>query len=334
MNNAKSFVRSVLIGVSGLVAATLVVGGMGEAAECKSRGDLDVRYCDSDGDLLADTPTSPGEWLDPGTIIFAYAPTEDPSVYEGAFSELMDFIAKKTGKRVRWYSAENYAAQVEAMRSGRLHVAGFASGAAAFAVNLAGFHPQAIMCDKNGVFGYTLQLITHKSTNIREVKDIKGRKVAHVTPTSNSGHQAPVALFKDMGVVPGKDYEIVFSGKHDNSIMGVANKDYDAAPIASTVMVRMAARKLLNLDDIRIVWESPPFPSTGYGVAHNLKPELQEKIREAFLAFDWTGTRLAKEFKDVSKYCPVSYKEAWKPVRLIQKENNVVYNTEALAKEK
>lgn len=38
-----------------------------------------------------------------------------------------------------------------------------------------------------------------------------------------------------MGVEPGKDYEVLYSGKHDNSIMGVVNKDYDAASIATTV---------------------------------------------------------------------------------------------------
>jgi len=41
-----------------------------------------------------------------------------------------------------------------------------------------------------------------------------------------------------LGVEPGKDYKVTYSGKHDNSIMGVANKDYDAAPIASSVLDR------------------------------------------------------------------------------------------------
>ncbi|MFB3135292.1 MAG: phosphate/phosphite/phosphonate ABC transporter substrate-binding protein, partial [Rhodospirillales bacterium] len=61
--------RSFIAGIAGLAAVTFVVGAAGAAAECKSRGDLDVRYCDEDGDLVADTPTDPGKWLDPDTLI-------------------------------------------------------------------------------------------------------------------------------------------------------------------------------------------------------------------------------------------------------------------------
>jgi len=151
----------------------------------------------------------------------------------------MDYLSKKTGKKVQWYGADSYAAQVEAMRSGRLHVAGISTGPTVFGVNLAGYVPVAIMGKKDGRFGYKLQLITHKSTDIKKVSDLKGRKVAHVTPSSNSGNQAPRALFKSMGVMPDKDYKVTYSGKHGNSIMGVANKDYGAAPVASSVLDRM-----------------------------------------------------------------------------------------------
>ena len=40
-------------------------------ADCQ-RGTLDVRFCDEDGDLVADTPTDPKKWLDPDTLIFSY----------------------------------------------------------------------------------------------------------------------------------------------------------------------------------------------------------------------------------------------------------------------
>ena len=193
-------------------------------AACMNRGDLDSRYCDENHDLVADTPTDSSEWLDPDTLIFSYTPVEDPSVYENVFTEFMAYLSEQTGKDVRWYGAESYAAQVEAMRSGRLHVAGISTGPTPFGVNLAGYVPFAIMDGPKG-YGYKLQLITQKDSDIKAVGDLKGRKIAHVTPSSNSGNQAPRALFQDLGVTPDVDYEVLYSGKHDNSIMGVANKD-------------------------------------------------------------------------------------------------------------
>ena len=326
-NNLISFIRLMALAL----AATCLIGTSAAAAECKNRGDLDARFCDDNGDLVADTPTDTSKQLDPDTLIFSYTPVEDPSVYANVFTEFMDYLSKKTGKQVKWYGAESYAAQVEAMRSGRLHVAGISTGPTVFGVNLAGYVPMSIMCKGDGTFGYKLQLITQKDSDIMKVSDLKGRKVAHVTPSSNSGNQAPRALFKDMGVVPDQDYEVIYSGKHDNSIMGVANRDYDAAPIASSVLDRMASKGVVNKDDLRVIWESQPFPTTSYGFAHNLHPDLQKSVSDAFLTFDWKGTGLGKEFgKQADKFCAITFKEQWKPIRVIQTENGVVYNDEAL----
>ena len=337
MNSASSFRRAVRIGTLGLAAlaiVSMVVNPVAAADQCKKRGDLDIRYCDEDGDLLADTPKDAGTWLEPETLVFSYTAVEDPSVYENVFKDLMDHIAKKTGKQVKWYGPESYAAQVEAMRSGRLHISGFAAGATVYGVNLGGFHPVAMMGNKNGTFGgYRLWLITHKDSDIKTIRDLKGRKVAHVTPASNSGDQAPRALFKKEGIVPDADYKVIYSGKHDNSIMGVVNKDYDAAPVASTVMDRMIERKMFERSAVRIIWESDQFPGSAYGYIYNLHPDLQKKVREAFLTFDWKGTGLAKEFgKQAEVFIPIDYTKHWDIIRVIQKDNKESYTLDALKK--
>ena len=299
---------------------------------CANRGDLDARYCDENGDLIADLPKNAKDLQDPATLIFSYTPVEDPAVYENVFKDFMAHLSKVTGKRVRWFPAESYAAQVEAMRSGRLHIAGVATGPTPYAVNLAGFVPIVAMQRADGSVGYTLQLITHKDSDIRKVADLKGKRVAHVSPSSNSGDTAPRVLFKQLGIEPGKDYEVVFSGKHDNSVMGVVNRDYDAAPIASTVAERMQARGMFKPDTLRVVYESSPFPRTAFGVAHNLKPELQAKIKQAFLTFDFKNSKLASEFKDTERFGPIEYKSAWKDIRLIQSATGIRYTQESLSK--
>ncbi len=301
-------------------------------APCAKRGDLDTRYCDEDGDLVADQPKDQKSWQNPATLVFSYTPVEDPAVYENVFGDFMAHLAKVTGKRIRWFPAESYAAQVEAMRSGRLHIAGVATGPTPYAVNLAGFVPIVAMQRADGSIGYTLQLITHRESSIKRVADLKGKRVAHVAPSSNSGDLAPRALFKAMGVDPGKDYEVLFSGKHDNSIMGVVNKDYDAAPVASTVVERMQARGMFKADALRVVYESAAFPRTAFGVAHNLPPELKAKIKEAFVKFDFKKSKLVTEFKDVERFSEINYRDAWRDVRTIQQASGVRYSQEGLSK--
>jgi len=316
-----------------IVAVSAFAGGAQEepaaVEECTNRGLLDVMYCDENGDLVADLPKNEKNWVDPDTIIFAYTPVEDPAVYQDIWQPFMDYLAEVTGKDVRFFSVDSYAAQVEAMRAGRLHVAGISTGPTPFAVNLAGYVPFAIMGGADGQFGYTLQVFVHADSDLYSLEDLKGKRVAHTTPTSNSGNLAPSALFPSYGVVPGEDYEIEFSGSHENSALGVVARDYDAAPVASEVVDRMAERGLYDPADIRIIFETDPFPTTSYGYAHNLHPDLVEKIKEAFLTYKFAGTPLGEEF-GVDGFIPITYQKQWDVIRTIQKNNGIQYTFEGL----
>lgn len=291
---------------------------------------LDARFTDADGDLVADTPTDPKDWIDPSTLIFAYTPVEDPAVYAKVWEEFIDHLADTTGKRVQFFPVQSNAAQLEAMRAGRLHVAGFNTGSNPLAVNCAGFVPFAMMASEDDRYGYEMEIITYPGSGIEKVEDIKGKQLAFTSETSNSGYKAPSALLKqEFNMEAGRDFDPVFSGKHDNSILGVANKDYDAAAIANSVKGRMEARNVVTPEQTRVIYTSQTFPTTGYGYVYNLHPELAEKVKEAFFSFNWEGTGLAKEFNTAEppqeKFMPITYKEHWDVVRKIDEAMNVSY---------
>ncbi len=89
----------------------------------------------------------------------------------------------------------------------------------------------------------------------------------------------------------------MFSGKHDNSVIGVANKDYPAAAIANEVMQRIIERGVVKKEQIVTIYKSKTFPTTGYGMVYNLKPELAAKVKEAFFTFPWEGSELAQRIR-------------------------------------
>ena len=235
--------KVIILGAGLLTAFAMTAGSALAQEECANRGTLDVMYCDADGDLVADAPTDPSKLVDPDTLVFAYTPVEDPAIYEDIWTPFIEHLEEVTGKDVQFFAVQSNSAEVEAMRSGRLHIAGFSTGPTPFAVNLAGVEPFAIMGAEDGQFGYKLQVYTQADSDIKEM---------------------------------------IYSGSHDQSMLGVVAGDYDAAPVASEVVDRMAERGLYDPADVRIVWESDPFPTTSYGVAYNLAPELKEKIKEAF----------------------------------------------------
>ena len=89
----------------------------------------------------------------------------------------------------------------------------------------------------------------------------------------------------------------MFSGKPDNSILGVVNKDYEAAAVANSVLNRMLDHKVFDPPKIRSIYKSETFPTTGYGNAYNLDPKLVERIKKAFFEFPWEGSALAAEIQ-------------------------------------
>lgn len=312
-----------------IIAATLALGFVSSvsAADCPYRGTLDSRYCDRNRDLVADLPLDESQWVDPDTIIFSYTPVEDPAVYAKVWDDFIQHMSDVTGKKVVFFPVQSYAAQYEAMRSGRLHVAGVNTGGNPVAVSCAGFVPFASMSKDGKVVGYEMEIIVPADSDIQSPADLKGKTLAFTSPTSNSGFKAPSALLKsEFGLEADKDYKTTFSGKHDNSILGVANKDYEAAAVANSVLHRMLDRGVVKADQYRTIYTSQTFPTTGYGYAYNLNPVVAEKIKQAFFTFDWDGTSLAKEFgKQADGFVAIYHKQDWDVIRKIDAANNVTY---------
>ena len=212
---------------------------------------LGDRYTDSNGDLMADIPQDEAELIDPDTLIFAYTPVEDPAVYAEVWAGFLDHMEEVTGKNTQFFPVQSNAAQIEAMRAGRLHVAGFNTGSNPIAVACAGFRPFAMMAAEDGSFGYEMEIITYPGSGIDEIEDIKGNELTFTTETSNSGFKAPSAILKgEFGMVAGEDYDTSFSGAHDNSVLGVANEDYLVAPVANSVKNRMIDRDVVSEDQL------------------------------------------------------------------------------------
>ena len=106
--------KKVFLGAAAVLAVTAFTSATSYAQECP-RGTLDKRFCDVDGDLLADTPTDPSQLIDPDTLVFAYTPVEDPAVYKTAWKDFLVHMEKVTGKKVLFFPVQSNAAEIEAI---------------------------------------------------------------------------------------------------------------------------------------------------------------------------------------------------------------------------
>ena len=295
---------------------------------CSNRGELDSLYCDENRDLVADTPKDTRKLKNPSTLVFTYTPVEDPAVYENAFKPFTDYLSKCTGKRVVFYQVQSNAAEIEAMRSGRLHVGGFSTGPTNYAVNLAGAVPFAVKGNAKEWQGYQLIFLVKKDSPYQKIADLKGKKVAHVQPSSNSGNLAPRVLFPKEGLVPDQDYKVLYSGKHDQTVMGVLSGDFDGGPVASDVFKRMVERGQVKAEDFRIIYRSQTFPTSSFAYAHDLEPKLRDTMLKCFYDYRFTA-EMQKAFDGADRFFPITYKEHWAIVRQVAEGSGEKFNKAA-----
>jgi len=307
----------------------------GSTADLDNMGSREVEEVPH-GQPVQEPPSDESELLDPDTLVFTVSPSEDvQGRYEDDFAALFDSIREETGKEVEFNKVNSYAASVEAMRSERAHIANFSTGTTAFAVNLAGAVPFAAGLTGDGAFGYRLFATTRADADsIQNVDDFASDEVriGHSEPASNSGHQAPSALFDQyFDVTPGDDYEVNFSGGHGNTTRGIANDDYDAGPICSTCFKdTVEASSNLSFDDFKMVWASAPFPNGPIAYRYNLHPDIVEGIEAAWLDTDYSGTAYA-ERTGYTQFVPITYRKHWKDIMIIQRYNDVEYTQSALS---
>jgi phosphonate transport system substrate-binding protein len=78
------------------------------------------------------------------------------------------------------------------------------------------------------------------------------------------------------------------------------------------------------------IYKSQTFPTTGYGTANNLTPELQTNIRDAFFSFEWEGSSLEEEFEKngEAQFLEMTYQDFWSVIRQIDSANGVSYACE------
>ncbi|HEX8525107.1 MAG TPA: phosphate/phosphite/phosphonate ABC transporter substrate-binding protein [Tepidisphaeraceae bacterium] len=293
---------------------------------------LDPRFTDANSDAVADPINDAKSALNPEKLVFSYV-AEESEQYREAFADLVKHISQVTGKPAEYAVYNSPEEELLALRDGKLHVAGLNTGVVPIAVNLCGFVPVWSLATQEGVNTYHMEIIVPADSDMQNLKDIKGHDLVLTEPGSNSGFKAPlVILSKDNGLKPVVDFRIRYSGGHEQSIEGIARKEYQVAAVASDRLARAIANGAIKKEQYRTIFTSGEFPTAAFGYLHSLAPELAGNIRKAMNTFEWKGTSLGKEFEasNQSKFSAIDYQRDWAIVRHIDDEIRGTQNLQQL----
>lgn len=243
--------------------------------------------------LAGVTAAASADWRDKYKVIKIGSVTvENQGATITRFKPFADYIEKKLGVKVEVFTASDYAGIVQALSAGQIHLGrmGGAAYAAGYIDSEGEIEPLVMNVEPNGGKGYHSVLIVRSDSPYKSIADLKGKSLAWADANSTSGYLVPNASLRDAGIDPQKHFSrTVFSGGHEQSVLGVLKGNFDSAftwtsPGHQAGQFRiMMDRGMLKLEDVRIVWESPLIANPLWAVSKKIPADMRKDLLDMFV---------------------------------------------------
>ena len=242
---------------------------------------------------------------DPETLKVALLPDENASTVIKNNKPLEIYLEKELGKKIELVVTTDYSSMIEAMRHGRIDMAYFGPLSYVLAKQKSDIEPFAAMKQK-GSTTYQSVLIANTGAGIAKISDIVNKNVAYGDKASTSSHLIPKSILAENGLKAGENYREHFAGAHDAVAMAVQNGHAQAGGLSKPIFESLVQRGLVDPNKVKVLAESKPYPQYPWTMRSNLKPEMKEKIRAAFL--NLKDPEVLKPFK-ADGFGPISDKD-------------------------
>lgn len=130
---------------------------------------------------------------------------------------------------------------------------------------------------------YYSGIFVAKNSNIKTLKDLKGKRVAFGDVLSTASFNFPVAMMLAAGIDPARDLgKIYMAGSHTNSLTALREGRVDAACASFNVYEKSVQNGIVDPGKIRVLKKSEPIPLPPLGMHVKLKPGVKAQLRTAF----------------------------------------------------
>ncbi len=120
------------------------------------------------------------------------------------------------------------------------------------------------------------EIFVRADSGIHSLEDLRGRRIAYVSPIAAGAYLAPRAYLYEQGIESGEETEEFFTHNQSNSIYGVLLGDYDAAALCG-VRYQLMSEKV-NTGDLRVIGVSFEYAENLIAARPDLPPELLEEF--------------------------------------------------------
>ena len=211
---------------------------------------------------------------------------------------LQEQLSEALGIPVELFPAPDYAGVMQGLLAEQLDYAqlGASSYAGIYLQDENAVEPIFVSAESDGATGYYSVMYTLADSGIESLEDMEGRSLAFADPNSTSGYLVPRAELTRGGI----DLETYFSqtgfgGGHEQAVVAVLQGQYDAGvtwvsgvgdPAEGYTrgnLRSMIDNGLLDMSDLRVIWQSSQIPN-GPIVLRTTLPQEAKDIVTDYLA--------------------------------------------------
>ena len=202
-------------------------------------------------------------------------------------------VEEALGVPVKLFTPADYDGVIQGMLGGSIDFAGLGASAYAkiYLTNAEAVEPVLTKQNLDGSTGYYAIGFARKDSGITSMEEAKGKRFAFADPNSTSGYLVPGAELQDTyGKLDEYFSEVRFSGGHEQSIVGVANGDFDAAVswsdglgewedgYNSGAFRKAADAGIVDMNDLVEIWKSKLIPEGPFVIRKALPDDVKAKV--------------------------------------------------------
>ena len=213
-------------------------------------------------------------------LIPADGGTEDGT--KADYQPIFEAVSRMTGLSFSIRVGQSYASVVEAMCAGGADVA-FVGPVTYIEALQRGCAELLAVAVEKGQSIYYAGLFTKASSGIRQLTDLKGKRIAFGDVNSTSSFVFPMTMIMEAGLDPVRDLsEVRLTGSHANSLAALIQNQVDAAALSFDSFDKALSQGAVDPATIRVVARSIPIPYPPLIVNAKLAPKLKAELRDAF----------------------------------------------------
>lgn len=222
------------------------------------------------------------------TYYFGFDQRSSPQEDAAQYLPFLKYLENETGYQFKLHFTPKNSSTIDELGMNKSQFAAMGAIGYLKANSLYGARSLVRGLNQLGKAEYQSVLIVRPDSDIRKVKDIKGRRMAFGSENSTQGYLIPRIILKEQGITLESLKNYGYTGSHQLCAEAVVKGQYDICGMQDQLAESLASQGL-----VKIIHTSHYFPSSGIVANKSVSEEVLQKVKKALLNFKPKGEHSA-----------------------------------------